>query len=49
MDVYESGQYTKTNFCCFCFEMKVVISRHLETMHADEAEVKEFMSMKKSN
>lgn len=48
LDVPVSGMETKKTFCCFCFELKVVPSRHYRDVHANEPEVKHFLALEKS-
>lgn len=39
------GAPRKKSFCLYCKTMQCVISRHLETVHRDEPEVKKFADL----
>lgn len=40
---------SKLNFCFYCKKLQSVISRHLETVHKDEVEVRKFAILPKGN
>lgn len=40
---------TKQNYCCFCLKLQTQLSRHLETVHRNEPEVKKFAVLPKGN
>ncbi|XP_074097653.1 uncharacterized protein LOC141526516 isoform X2 [Cotesia typhae] len=49
LEVAVAGTETKKTFCCFCFELKAVPSRHYRDVHGEEKEVKAFLAMKKNS
>ncbi|XP_071647548.1 uncharacterized protein [Temnothorax longispinosus] len=49
MYVEKSNVITKHNYCYFCLKLQTQISRHLETVHRNEPEVKKFAVLPKGN
>jgi hypothetical protein len=43
-----SGKDKKKNCCFFCKKLQTKIARHLETVHANEPEVKKFSLLPKN-